>query len=335
MKNRNFQFKNIFVIIITSLIFLGLFAGYIAPMDRQTNKVSYIPLFEIIGVVPQIFNRTLNKVMPIDQMDEAELGLVFKEYYRQQNQIAESDKNIQIYLNKLIQILEKQKSKKFSYEVFLVSNNEPNAMALPGGIILVTTGLMKILKSESEIVSVLSHEMGHIELSHCFESVKFELATKKILNSTIGGVADFAQRILLKHSYSKTQEEEADEFGFQYLKISTYDPSAFFRALSRLQAHAAGLLNSEDGSKSKENLDKQIQNEVGKILRDYLKSHPPLDDRILRFQSDAEIWWKTHEGEKRYFGARNFAEFITQNEVDYGIDEWIDRFIGPAWPPRM
>ena len=55
----------------------------------------------------------------------------------------------------------------------------PNAFALPGGVIIVTGGLLKTLKSEAELAAVLSHEMGHIELSHCLDTVRFQLLARK------------------------------------------------------------------------------------------------------------------------------------------------------------
>ena len=71
------------------------------------------------------------------------------------------------YLNALVHSLTSETYKPFEYRIFL-EEGSPNACALPGGAICITTGLMDLLQNESELVAVLSHEIGHIERGHYF-----------------------------------------------------------------------------------------------------------------------------------------------------------------------
>ena len=54
----------------------------------------------------------------------------------------------------------------FTFEFFLVKDAQLNAFALPGGMIGVHTGLMVAAQSESELASVLAHEIGHVTQRH-------------------------------------------------------------------------------------------------------------------------------------------------------------------------
>ncbi len=72
-------------------------------------------------------------------------------------------------------------------------------------------------------MSVMAHEMGHIELGHCFNAVKFELLARKTHEETLGKIADFAVPFLLHPSFSKTQENESDEYAYNLMIESQYD----------------------------------------------------------------------------------------------------------------
>lgn len=307
--------RNIFVV---SLFGIGIVAivGAISTRDLvQNSEMSMAPVFGVIGKAPQAVDRSLSKVLPIDSVDEGELGLSLLAKYPSKitrdlptNSTQLEEARVEVYLNilmsQLTSQLQKSRAKPFKYNVRVLSSNYPNAMALPGGVILVTMGLYKTLKSESEIVAVLGHELGHVELSHCMSTVKFQLLTKKILHSNLGEIADFTQRFLFGHSFSKTQEDDADAYGFQLLVNSQYDPSALALSFRSL-------------------LEQSKQKYEGvNLFRDYFMSHPPLEMRISKFSAEASRWWSGHLQERRYIGVLNQKEMTTLQAKDYGPAEW-------------
>ncbi len=302
-------------IIFTILLILGVFIIYGAFSTSnisQNNKLSFVPLFQLFGKAPQALSRSVTKILLIDSVDERELAKKIGRPYGSSNFSTLEGKHLINYLNSIIDDLQKYKKKSFKYEIRLLNSSSPNAMALPGGIIFVTTGLIKILKSESELVAVIAHEMGHIELSHCLDSVKYEILSKKILHNNLGALADFARRFLVRHSFSKNQEDEADTYGFNLLKNSKYDPSAMFKTFSRLK------------EASKQNKDKNIS-----PFRDYFMSHPPIDQRLLKFQTESKIWWNKNDNELRYIGIKNLKEKKNLLIKDFGKQEWISKFSLP------
>ncbi len=276
------------------------------------DQASFAPLFTVLGKAPQNLSRTVTRVLPVNEMDEEEFGKALKQsralYGMSDDEGSASLKSLK-YLNALMKRLMELKKKKFDYEVRVAIDPVPNAFALPGGLIYVTSGLLDELKSESELVSVLGHEMGHIELSHCFDSVKYELLSKKLAFGELGKLADYTRHFFLAASFSKTQEDEADEYGFKVLENTMYDPAAMHKAFTRLRDHGGKRPASQPDP-----------------VRDYLLSHPPVEQRISKFSSKAKAWWSENQEARRYVGQANLTEKIDLMEKDYGESEWVNSY---------
>lgn len=122
-------------------------------------------------------------------------------------------------------IFELSERPRFTWEIVVLDNNEVNAWSLPGGKVGVNKGLLRYVASEDELAAVLSHEVGHAELSHVAREMK-----KKAFYKGLSGAATTAavQAIddnkidtainalqgpmyqLVTSGYSKSSENEAD-----------------------------------------------------------------------------------------------------------------------------
>lgn len=280
-------------------IFLGLFVigglglcAYLAINKLHTNKKRTLsPMFQLLGKGTKTLDRLVSKVVPIDDVDEGELGKIFKNKYAHLRTSTDSS-----YVNSLIQALSKYSKKNFKYEGFVLPDSYENAFALPGGVILVTKGLLKTLKNEAQLVSILAHEFGHIELGHCFDSARFQLLSQKLGSKTLGFIADGVFRLLVGHSYSKTQENESDDYSYNLVLESEYAPSQVGEAFqSMLQSSGTRRYKPRDN-----------------VIRDYFTSHPPLKQRVDKFRAKAKAWRLSNQNEKRYLGAANL-----QNRQSY------------------
>lgn len=288
------------------LILLGGGAiGYVLYKEKAQAPlgISFSPAFELMGKTTSSVNIAMTRILPINEMDEKEFGDAIAESYLSVADLKDKD---YIYLNLLIRDLTPFSKKHFHYRVFVVSSTIPNAYALPGGIICVTKGLLNTLTSEAQIVSVLSHEMGHIECGHCFESIKYELTLKKVNAETVGQLADLAVTLFFNHTFSKTQEDKADEYGYSILLLTKYDPMAFSGSFLELLKY--------DGSTAPQS---------GDILRDYFDTHPPFPLRIHKFSQKASAWWRKHKNiEKRYIGIQNLRNRVPLS-LHTILNEWI------------
>ncbi|HMV78555.1 MAG TPA: M48 family metallopeptidase [Leptospiraceae bacterium] len=279
--------------------------GLIAALSVQEKKTemdsTLAPFWQLIGKPVQLGSKALTKVIPVSALDEKEYGDAIRSRY--ESGADKSDPRY-IYLNTLIKDLTKTKSKPFDYTVFLMDSGVPNAFAMPGGVLFVTTGLLQILESESELVSILGHEIGHVEKNHCLENVRFQLLTQKIGSETLGKLADLAFGIIVKSSYNKNQEEEADEYAFSLLLSSDYHPAGEGKAFEKL---AESHLGKETRSAN--------------IITEYFQSHPHTVLRKERYQEKAKAWRASNSGVRKYTGKANLElqKTYSENQIE---NEW-------------
>src|SRR5712691_13287198 len=91
------------------------------------------------------------------------------------------------YLNTLgYRLISSSDDPKTSLELFDIRDSEINAFSLPGGFIGVNTGLILLARSESELASVLAHEIGHVTQHHM---ARILATQKQTLATTLAGMA--------------------------------------------------------------------------------------------------------------------------------------------------
>lgn len=274
-----------------------LLAGVLSEKSQTPLGRTLAPLFTFMGRSTKTLDRLLSRVMPVDSVDESLLGEAIKARYRRQGATVNPAKE---YLQAIVDDLGKKQGSRYHYEVFL-ERGGINAFALPGGVILVTPGLIDILDTEAQIASILAHEMGHVERGHCFDGVRFELISRKLGSRSLGEIADIAYGIATRIHFSKTQEAEADEWGFKLMASNLYYPPEMAAAFERLKgAH----LNPSD--------------RIGlpDPFRDYLDSHPPIELRIENYREKATRWLQANPG-RYYVGTRNYRERLPRARKTY------------------
>lgn len=128
-------------------------------------------------------------------------------------------------------------TQKFEYKIFLVNSPQINAISLPGGNIIVYTGLLEFAKTPEEYASVLAHELGHSENRDVLSSIvkNFGIALLVSAATGNGNVGELAQSIL-SNTFNRKQEANADEFAFKVLArigVRTKHFASFFKRLER------------------------------------------------------------------------------------------------------
>jgi beta-barrel assembly-enhancing protease len=162
------------------------------------------------------------------------------------------DPELQDYLNNLGYRLAGGAGTRQEFEFFALRDSSINAFALPGGFIGVHTGLIIASQSESELASVLAHEMAHVLQKHLARML--ETQKTNTLTSLVGiAVAILAARsnsqlsnaamataqaatVQSQLNFTRDNEREADRVGLQILEGSGFDPRgmpAFFERLQR------------------------------------------------------------------------------------------------------
>jgi predicted Zn-dependent protease len=156
------------------------------------------------------------------------------------------DAELQAYIERLgWQIARASERPHLPWRFGVVDDPTPNAFALPGGPIYFTRGMLGLMTSEAELVSVLGHEIGHITARHQVAMItraqiaQIGLGVGGVLFpelETLGGLAGAGLSLLFLR-YSRGAEREADQLGFRYTLDQGYDPremAAVFGTLARL-----------------------------------------------------------------------------------------------------
>lgn len=147
----------------------------------------------------------------------------------------------------------------------------PNALALPGGIIVITDDMVKAAQTTEEVLAVLAHEVGHVELRHTMRSVLQNSVVAAAAAAVTSDAASLSVAVaglpalLAQTKYSRKFEAAADEYAFRLLKQKGYSPAAFASLMERLA--------------------KKDEKEMGAFA--YVSTHPVTAERVRRARDAA------------------------------------------------
>ncbi|HID08103.1 MAG TPA: hypothetical protein EYP10_13270, partial [Armatimonadetes bacterium] len=130
--------------------------------------------------------------------------------------------------------------KDLPYQFKILNMDEPNALALPGGPVYITRGLLNIVDSDDELAFVIGHEVGHIVGRHARKLISQDTLISLIASIFLPSAPRWVQNvadilhILWQRGYSRNQEREADNFGLRYMIAAGYNPIAALTMLRKL-----------------------------------------------------------------------------------------------------
>ena len=140
---------------------------------------------------------------------------------------------------------------KYAYKWHVAEDPAINAFAVPGGHVVVNTGLIQAADSAEEVAGVLAHEVQHVELRHTLKNMAHSLGLRVALSLFLGDVGssalgDMAAR-LSELKFSRELESESDRLGLLALKKAGIAPQgmvSFFDKLRRQEGSAPPALLS-------------------------------------------------------------------------------------------
>jgi predicted Zn-dependent protease len=197
------------------------------------------------------------------------------------------------------------------FTVTLLNSSVNNAFAIPGGYVYITRQLVALCNSEAEMAGVLGHEVGHVAARHSKKRQR-QSTIASILGAggailggllgdnggLVGALGGAAQKYsgqvaqLLTLSYSRGQEEQADDLGIQYLSKAGYDPSAL-----------ADMLNSLALQTS---VDARVAGQNGGGVPEWASTHPDPAKRVVRAAANAKAYTvNTNRKQDTHFAAIN------------------------------
>lgn len=238
-------------------------------------------------------------IQPVMAADLPDLGEVSRQYFSDQEEQTLGraimrdvyadpryldDPEIETYLNQLgYKLVSVSTRNQREFNFFVVNDPSINAFAMPGGNIGVHTGLLLAAQGESELASVVAHEIAHVTQDHIARMVASQsqsqwptlaalalalLAARSNPNVASAAIASTqAYSIQNQLNYSRDYEREADRLGYEMLTRGGYDPRGMSGFFNRLQ-RANRFYDSSAPA--------------------YLRTHPLTTDRIADMQARSE-----------------------------------------------
>lgn len=224
----------------------GLKSWHIATLSQKTvwnsliYGVGFITLLVLIGIWQ--YDRLLDwAASHISVETEQEMGrAVLKSLNRQQDTIP-SGAAVSFVENLGQQLT---KGSRYTYQWLVVQDDAVNAFAMPGGIVVVNSGLLKKAGSANEVAAVLAHEIQHVEQRHALKNMMNSAGVAAVVMLVLGDAN--AALIMIAHQvstqyFSRQVEAEADLKGAQLLLKQGIHPqgmASFFKRLASEQPQA-------------------------------------------------------------------------------------------------
>ncbi len=169
----------------------------------------------------------------------------------------------------------------FNWQIEVIKSNEVNAFAMPGGKMVVYTGIVNQLKlTDDELAAIVGHEMAHVLREHSREQVSQDLAKKQGLSlvSKLAGLsgsqADLAAQVgnlAITLPFSRTMETEADRIGLEMMARAGYNPEAavtLWQKMAKMGA-SGGMFSTHPASEARQ---KELQKHIPTLMPLYEQS---------------------------------------------------------------
>ena len=187
-------------------------------------------------------------------------------------------------------------TKDFKWEYHLVQSNQVNAWCMPGGKVVVYSGILPITRDETGLAVVLGHEISHAIAKHGAERMSEGMLEQGLLQAgqvagimamktpqnralfanLYGMAAPAAVQIGVALPHSRKQESEADHLGLVFMSMAGYDPNQAIDFWNRMAA----------GGKSQTPI--------------YLSDHPSDANRIADLQKELPEAMSYYQESKKY-----------------------------------
>ena len=142
----------------------------------------------------------------------------------------------------------------FKWEFNLVEDSNINAFAMPGGKVVVFTGMLSVAENEAGLATVIGHEVAHVVAQHGNERMSQQMLaqlgtqalgvalqqqpeqTRQLLMAAVG----MGTQVGVLLPYGRLQESEADKMGLIFMAMAGYDPQTAVNFWQRMAAANKG-----------------------------------------------------------------------------------------------
>lgn len=283
-------------------------------------NVRHTYLFSLVSIllILSFLGPLVNQGYAMTAEEEKKLGKKVLEEIGKKAELVR-DLSLQAFINRVGGSLVNQVNPTpFEFDFYVVKGHDPNAFAIPGGHIFITTGLIALAENEPEVAGVLSHEISHVTGRHVAQMIE---RAKRISIVTLaamiagaiagrGGKASEAiaatamaggEAVMLK--YTRDNEVDADQNGLHLMIKAGYDPQALISFLKKMERYSLAMAPK---------------------IPQYLSTHPALENRVSLLENLLSLEQKTNNA---FQGSGNYRRvqmkaFIEEREPSASVSHF-------------
>ncbi len=206
------------------------------------------------------------------------------------------DKNINLQLSKITDpLVNSVENKDFKFTFTIVEDETLNAFALPGGAIVIHSGLIMKAKHVNEVAGVLAHEICHVTRRHHIRGMVDKLGFFVLLRALIGDASGIGAELALLGTtleslkYSRDYELEADESGWKLMLDANLDPKGMIDFFEKLHHEHGGMDEATSFMSTHPATSERIKILQKKALSK--KDYTPIDVDFEQFKKDIDVYF--------------------------------------------
>lgn len=233
--------------------------------------------------------------MLLSEKQDVELGQKYAPEIEKQLGGKINNAALQNYVNSVGQkVANVSHRRSWDYQFVALDDDMVNAFALPGGHIFITKGMLSKLSTESQLASILGHEVAHVVARDTAVLMSREIGISILLSAAVSDstsrttrtAADLTRQII-GFQFSRRDEKDADLAGLDYMVRAGYDPNGMVETMQILE------------SQQKE---RPIE---------FFSTHPNPENRTLYLKSRIDSRYRKREGLR--IGKEDFHSAVLAN----------------------
>jgi predicted Zn-dependent protease len=278
---------------------------------RAKRRTTWLVLFGVIGVVMatllglflarDVMVRTAAKAVPVD-WEIAAGDKLFEQLVASKRIV--KDPEIEAQLKRITDpLVAGIKDNRYPLKFHIVEDPTLNAFAMPGGNVVLHSGLLMAADSPEEIAGVLGHEIAHVTQRHSIRTIISSAGLYLIIQTMVGDVSGIVavlannSAFLLDRKFSRDFEREADNHGWDYLRAANIQPEGMITFFKKMEAEEKRL---------REKMKEATTIDVDPGALELLSTHPATDERMKNLQAK---WDKLEKKSGYHNFDLNYAAF--------------------------
>jgi predicted Zn-dependent protease len=298
---------------------------------RTRRRVSWLVLYGIVGMLfaagaglflsRDHLVRTAASAVPVD-WEIAAGDKLFEQIIASKRLV--QDATIEAQLKQITDpLVAGIKDNRYPLKFHIVEDATLNAFAIPGGHVVIHSGLLMAAEQPEEVAGVLGHEIAHVTQRHSIRSILSSAGLYLVLQAMLGDVTSVVavlannSAFLLDRKFSRDFERDSDNHGWDYLLAANIRPDGMITFFQKMEAEERRL---------REKLKDATMIDVDPGALEVLSTHPATEERLKNLQAkwdalDRKSGFHTFDLNYAGFKASLRAKLHQTNDATTGSDQ--------------